>query len=64
MTTAYYSTYDNAKRYADSKWKVNEAKVHKITVNVRTNKVRVEPYTGEMCIRDRLQREQKEKVHH
>lgn len=46
VTTAYYSTYDNAKRYADSKWKVNEAKVHKITVNVRTNKVTVEPYTG------------------
>lgn len=46
VTTAYYSTYDNSKRYADSKWKVTEAKVHKITVNVRTNKVTVEPYTG------------------
>ena len=46
VTTSYYSTYDNAKRYADSKWKVTEAKVHKITVNVRTNKVTVEPYTG------------------
>lgn len=45
-TTSYYSTHDNVKRYIDPKWKVTEAKVHKITVNVRTNKVTVEPYTG------------------
>lgn len=45
-TTSYYSTHDNVKRFIDPKWKVTEAKVHKITVNVRTNKVTVEPYTG------------------
>ena len=44
-TTAYYSTYDNSFR-ADDKWKVVNAGVYKITVNVRTCKVKVEPYTG------------------
>ena len=34
-TTAYYSTYDNSFR-ADDKWKVVNAGVYKITVNVRT----------------------------
>lgn len=44
-TTAYYSTYDNTLR-SDDTWKVVNAGVNKITVNVRTNKVTVEPYTG------------------
>lgn len=44
-TTAYYSTYDNTFR-SDDTWKVVNAGVNKITVNVRTNKVTVEPYTG------------------
>ena len=44
-TTAYYSTYDNTLR-SDDTWKVANAGVNKITVNVRTNKVTVEPYTG------------------
>lgn len=44
-TTSYYSTYDNSLR-CDDTWKVVNAGVNKITVNVRTNKVTVEPYTG------------------
>ena len=44
-TTSYYSTYDNSLR-GDDTWKVVNAGVNKITVNVRTNKVTVEPYTG------------------
>lgn len=44
-TTAYYSTYDNTLR-SDDTWKVVNAGVNKITVNVRTNKVTVEPYIG------------------
>ena len=44
-TTAYYSTYDNTLR-SDDTWKVVNAGVNKITVNVRTNKVTVEPYNG------------------
>ena len=44
-TTAYYSTYDNTLR-SDDTWKVVNAGVNKITVNVRTNKVTLEPYTG------------------
>ena len=44
-TTSYYSTYDNSLR-GDDTWKLVNAGVNKITVNVRTNKVTVEPYTG------------------